>query len=115
MGKTQFLFEPFVLAEMKCSLRGFPSLSLWYGPKGGEDLAVNSIIVETWRGESAAGVAQCLAYMGMVHTQRRYEDKVNYPIYGLSTDNDRFHFLMISGEGNVSKYSVLTYIMNIMS
>lgn len=53
--------------------------------------------------------------MGMVHTQHRYEDKVNYPIYGLSTDNDRFHFLMISGEGNVSKYSVLTYIMNIMS
>lgn len=47
MGKTQFLSEPFVLAEMKCSLRGFPSLSLWYGPKGGEDLAVNSIIVET--------------------------------------------------------------------
>lgn len=111
MGKTQFLFEPFVLAGMKCSLRGFPSFSLWYGPRDGEDLAVNSIIVETRRGKSSTGVAQCLAYMGMVHTQRRYEDKMNHPIFGLSTDNDQFHFLMISGEGNVSKSSVLVYIM----
>ncbi|KAJ5687830.1 hypothetical protein N7536_010449 [Penicillium majusculum] len=38
--------------------------------------------------------------MGMVYTQRRYEEKVNHPIYGLSTDNDEFDFLMISGEGN---------------
>lgn len=95
---------------MKWSLRGFPTFSLWYGPKVREDLAVNSIIVETRRGQSAAGVPQCLAYMGMVHTQRRYEGKVNHPIFGLATDNEEFHFLVISGEGNVSKPPALAYI-----
>lgn len=100
-----------MLAGMKCSLRGFPSFSLWYGLKGGEDLTVNSIVVETRKGESAAGVAQCLAYMGMVYTQRRYEEKVDHPIYGLSTDDDQFHFLMISGQGNVRNPPVIAYTM----
>ncbi|KAJ5490044.1 hypothetical protein N7453_010869 [Penicillium expansum] len=84
-------------------LSGVPSYLLWYGPDVGEDLAVNSIIVETKEGQSAAGVPQCLAYMGMVHQQRRYENKVNHTIFGLSTDNDQFHFLLISSEGKWSQ------------
>ncbi|KAK4862239.1 hypothetical protein LT330_003377 [Penicillium expansum] len=103
-SKFEFSFQPFSRPGTRdTSLSGVPSYLLWYGPDVGEDLAVNSIIVETKEGQSAAGVPQCLAYMGMVHQQRRYENKVNHTIFGLSTDNDQFHFLLISSEGKWSQ------------
>lgn len=110
-SKFEFSFQPFSRPGTRdTSLSGVPSYLLWYGPDVGEDLAVNSIIVETKEGQSAAGVPQCLAYMGMVHQQRRYENKVNHTIFGLSTDNDQFHFLLISSEGKVREPSVLVNI-----
>ncbi|KAJ5950961.1 uncharacterized protein N7479_009374 [Penicillium vulpinum] len=101
-SQSRFTFWPFVFQGVKCSLRGFPGYSLWYGPDPRVDMAVNLIIVETMQGLSAAGIPECLAYMGMVHKQHQYEDKTSRPV-GLSSDHDQFHFLMISGEGNWSQ------------
>lgn len=98
---ADFSSKSFLFRGVQRSLRGFPSFSLWYGPKKREGLDVNWIIVETRIGESAAGVPQCLAFMSMAHTQSRYEGKINHPIFGLATDNYPFHFLVISGDGNV--------------
>ncbi|KGO60848.1 hypothetical protein PEX2_101130 [Penicillium expansum] len=79
-SKFEFSFQPFSRHGTRdTSLSGVPSYLLWYGPDVGEDLAVNSIIVEKKEGQSAAGVPQCLAYMGM------------------------FHFLLISSEGKWSQ------------
>jgi hypothetical protein len=41
-------------------------------------------------------------YLGMIRAQRRYEDKVEHAVFGLSTDHDQFHFLRINTEGEVS-------------
>jgi hypothetical protein len=41
MCKSHFVFEPFVLAGMKRSLRSFPGFLLWYGSEAREALTVN--------------------------------------------------------------------------
>lgn len=42
----------------------------------------------------------CLA---MIHTQRRYEERIEHTIFGLSTDGIRFYFLQIDCKGEVIK------------
>ncbi|KAJ5511975.1 hypothetical protein N7453_004078 [Penicillium expansum] len=35
----------------------------------------------------------------MIHAQRRYEGKADCTVFGLSTDNEQFHFLRINNKG----------------
>jgi hypothetical protein len=64
-SKCRFSFEPVVYKGERRCLQGFPDYSLWYGPSARkENVAVNSIIVETQKGQSAGGVPQAIAYMG---------------------------------------------------
>ncbi|KAJ5950237.1 uncharacterized protein N7479_008650 [Penicillium vulpinum] len=111
-SKSPFLFGPVVYKEKTHHLQGSPDWFLWYGPyaeKEKENVAINSVIVETEHGRSTDGVPQALAYMGMIHTQRRAEGKVDSSVFGLSTDNDQFHFLTIDDKSEWSQLD-LNYV-----
>ncbi|KAJ5819606.1 hypothetical protein N7474_005197 [Penicillium riverlandense] len=103
-GKWRFSFQPIVYeGELRC-LQGSPDYSLWYHPGAGkQSLAVSLIILEAKKGQSALCVPQALAYMGMIHTQRRYEHMIEHTVFGLSTDNNQFHFLQINTHGEWSQ------------
>lgn len=106
---------------MRC-LRGCPDYTIWYHADAEKkDLAVNFVILQRKEGRSLRYMPQTLAYIGkcfhpysifissliiylaMIHTQRRYEEKVEHTIFGLSTDGIQFHFLQIDCKGKVIK------------
>ncbi|KGO77840.1 hypothetical protein PITC_060210 [Penicillium italicum] len=98
--KCRFSFEPAIYKGKKHCLRGFPDWSLWYSPfEMKTDVAVNFVIVEAETKQVAHSTAQTLAYMGMIHAQRRYEGKADCTVFGLSTDNEQFHFIRINSNG----------------
>lgn len=43
----------------------------------------------------------------MIHTQRRAEGKADCLVFGLSTDNNQFHFLQINDKGEASGSELL--------
>ncbi|KAJ5999450.1 hypothetical protein N7451_007260 [Penicillium sp. IBT 35674x] len=103
-GKWSFFFEPIIYnGEMRC-LRGCPDYLIWYHPDAEtEDLAINLVILQPKEGHSLRCVPQTLAYMAMIHTQRRYEERIEHTIFGLSTDGIQFHFLQIDCKGEWSQ------------
>ncbi|CRL22334.1 unnamed protein product [Penicillium camemberti] len=109
-SKRPFLFEPVAYKEKVYCLQGTPDWFLWYCPdtkKEEESVAINLVIVVTEHGQSADGVSRTLAYMAMIHTQRRAEGKADCSVFGLSTDNNQFHFLQINDKGEASGSELL--------
>ncbi|KAJ5181488.1 hypothetical protein N7449_011635 [Penicillium cf. viridicatum] len=110
--KRRFLFGPVVYKERVHCLQGTPDWFLWYAPhtnNGKEVVAINLVIVVTEHGQSTDGVCRTLAYMTMIHTQRRAEGKADCSVFGLSTDNNQFHFLQINDKSEWSQL-VLNYL-----
>lgn len=88
-------------------------------------MAVNFVIVEVETKQVTYKITHTLAYMGrewslssflfgfitdglfissgMIRAQRRYEGRANCTVFGLSTDNEQFHFLRINNKGEVSR------------
>ncbi|KAJ5928017.1 hypothetical protein N7466_006973 [Penicillium verhagenii] len=106
-GKRRFSFYPVIYeGEMTC-LQGIPDYSTWYDPEGWEEyLAMNFFVVETKTGQSGQSVPQGLAYMAMIHAQRRYEGMTVHAVFGLSTDNSQFNFLQINTSGEWSQITL---------
>ncbi|KAL4917329.1 hypothetical protein BDW62DRAFT_201951 [Aspergillus aurantiobrunneus] len=54
------------------------------------------VIVEAKKyGEAMQGIPQCIAYMGVVHQQRKEADKANCEVFGFATDGYEFFFMKI--------------------
>ncbi|KAJ5687108.1 hypothetical protein N7536_009727 [Penicillium majusculum] len=110
LSKSPFLFGPVVYKEKVHCLQGTPDWFLCCGSntnKAKENVAINLVIVVTERGQSADGVSRTLAYMAMIHTQRRAEGKADCSVFGLSTDNNQFHFLQINDKSEASRSELL--------
>ncbi|KXG52773.1 uncharacterized protein PGRI_080290 [Penicillium griseofulvum] len=92
--RCRFSFEPVIYKGEKRCLQGLPSFSLWYGPYAEKEYAAaNFVVVETNKDQSSGGIPQAIAYMCKIH----------HAIFGLSTDNEQFHFLRIDSGGRWSR------------
>lgn len=49
-------------------------------------------------------------YLAMIHTQRRAEGKADCSVFGLSTDNNQFHFLQINDKSEASRSELLVLL-----
>ncbi|KAL2002762.1 hypothetical protein VTN02DRAFT_6041 [Thermoascus thermophilus] len=83
-------------------LQGKSDYSVWYDDV---DMATNLVIVEAkTRGVAGSGIAQCLAYMAMVHQIRKGLKKPNAIVYGCCSDGYRFDFLKIDNESRYTQW-----------
>ncbi|KAJ5638157.1 hypothetical protein N7490_008036 [Penicillium lividum] len=106
-GKRRFSFYPVIYDGTMSCLQGTPDYSTWYDPEGREEyLAMNFFILETKEGQSGHSVPQALAYMGMIHAQRRFEGMTVHTVFGLSTDNHQFNFLQLNTSGEWSQLTL---------
>ncbi|KAI9767531.1 MAG: hypothetical protein M1840_005568 [Geoglossum simile] len=81
-------------------LTGFADYSLWYDE---EDMGTNLVVVEAKRhGNAGSALAQCLAYMAIVHETRKKAHKRHKVVYGVCTDGLQYQFLRIDNNSAVT-------------
>ncbi|KAJ5888139.1 hypothetical protein N7495_008180 [Penicillium taxi] len=81
---------------------GVPYYTLWHGT---EDVATNFVVVHTEK-PAWYDATHILAYMAMIHTERRRRQMTDCTMYGLSTNSKEFWFYQLDNESRWS-YLVL--------
>jgi hypothetical protein len=91
-------------------LTGFADYTIWYDSAKKNTLATNLLIVEAKRRfQTDAALPQLVAYMGLIHTQRKEESKQNCVVYGASSDGLDFRFCRIDNDGVFVKSKLLEW------
>jgi hypothetical protein len=85
-------------------LSGFADYSIWYDSATKKTMATNLLIIEAKRfGGTDYALSQLVAYMGIVHSTRKEEQKENSVVYGIVSDGRVFRFCRIDNGGIFTK------------
>ncbi|KAJ5819605.1 hypothetical protein N7474_005196 [Penicillium riverlandense] len=105
--QTESLFSmgPVVHDEQQWTLTGRPDYTVWYGNK--DHVSLNVVVVEAkCQQRGLTGLPQALAYMGVVHHQRKKLGKRDSTVYGVTCDDVEFRFLKLNDNSEWSEKHV---------
>ena len=109
--ETQFQRQIAYRGETRL-LSGYADYTVWYESQKKSNLATNLIIIEAKKINSTdTCLGQLTAYMGVVHANRKDEQKQNSVIYGAASDGLSFRFCRIDNEGNWSQSRLMEWEM----
>ncbi|MCJ1471643.1 hypothetical protein MMC13_000283 [Lambiella insularis] len=107
--ETQFQRQVAYRGETRL-LSGYADYTVWYESPKKSNLATNLIIIEAKKMNSTdTCLGQLTSYMGLVHANRKDEQKQNSIIYGAASDGLSFRFCRIDNEGNWSKSRLMEW------
>lgn len=91
-------------------LSGYADYTVWYEQQKKSNLATNLIVIEAKKiNLTDACLGQLTAYMGVVHADRKNEQKENSVIYGAASDGFSFRFCHIDNEDNWSRSRLMEW------
>ncbi|EGE06898.1 hypothetical protein TEQG_05951 [Trichophyton equinum CBS 127.97] len=99
------LCHPVEVQGRRKMLVGKADYTLWYNAQ--ETMGTNLIVLEAKRKHYAGtAVPQLIAYMGIVHRQRKLAGKTNAVVYGIASDSSEFRFWRIDNDSELRKSHV---------
>ncbi|KKZ68314.1 hypothetical protein EMCG_05989 [[Emmonsia] crescens] len=106
--ETKLSFPVEVHGQTKL-LVGKADYALWYNTE--EDMGTNLLVVEAKKKFFAySAIPQLIAYMGIVHQQRKLAGRRNAVVYGIASDSYEFRFLRLDNNSKLSKSPVYDWV-----